>query len=92
MNQAEFLKQLVSEGFPEPTLVAREPKGYLDSHIHSFEVKALVINGQIDLVIDGVRTSYIAGDVFHLPCEQMHTEYYGSKGVQYLASRKDPIT
>jgi hypothetical protein len=89
MNQAEFLKQLALEGFPEPTLVAREPKGYLDHHTHPFEVKALVIDGQIDLVIEGVRTIYLAGDVFHLLHEQSHTEFYGSSGVQYLASRKE---
>lgn len=92
MNQAEFLKQLALEGFPEPTLVAREPKGFLDNHAHPFEVKALVIDGQINLAIDGVRTAYIAGDVFHLQYEQTHAESYGSNGVQYLASRKAPIS
>jgi quercetin dioxygenase-like cupin family protein len=91
MNQTEFLKQLASEGFPESVLVTREANGYLENHTHSFEVKALVLDGQIDLVMNGVRSVYIAGDVFHLPYEQVHAEYYGDKGVQYLASRKDLI-
>jgi hypothetical protein len=88
LNQEQFIKTLASEGFPEPILVEREAGVFLGSHVHPFEVRALVISGQIDLVIDGVRSAYIAGDVFHLQANQVHTECYGNKGVQYWASRK----
>ena len=80
---------LVLEGFPEPTFVEREADGFLDDHTHPFEVKALVVSGQIDLVVDGVMTSYISGELFHLLENQVHTERYGNNGVQYLASRKN---
>jgi len=80
---------LVLEGFPEPILVEREAGGFLDAHTHPFEVKALVVSGQIDLAVDGVRTSYISGELFHLFENQVHTERYGNNGVQYLASRKN---
>jgi len=88
MTQDQFLKLLISDEFPEPTLVEREAGGFLDNHAHSFEVKALVVSGQIDLVVDGVKSVYIAGDVFHLLPKQVHVERYGNKGVQYWASRK----
>lgn len=87
MKQEQFLKMLSTEGFPEPTLVVRDGAGFLDRHDHPFEVKALVVSGQIDLMVDGVRSAYIAGDVFHLLPHQAHTERYGNNGVQYLASR-----
>jgi quercetin dioxygenase-like cupin family protein len=89
MNREQFIKILVSNGFPEPTLVEREAGGFLGDHTHPFEVKAWVVSGQIDMVVDGVRSAYIAGDVFHLLANQVHTEWYGNKGVQYLASRKN---
>jgi len=89
MIKEQFLNMLVLDGFPEPILVEREADGFLDDHTHPFEVKALVVSGQIDLVVDGVRTAYVSGDVFHLSANQVHTERYGSSGVQYLASRKD---
>jgi quercetin dioxygenase-like cupin family protein len=88
MKQDEFLKMLAEENFPEPTLVVREPSGFLDSHSHPFEVKALVVDGQIDLMIDDLKRVYLPGDVFHLDFEQMHAERYGNQGVSYLASRK----
>ena len=88
MKNDEFLSMLSEENFPEPTLVVREKSGFLDSHSHPFEVKALVIEGQIELVMDGVKRGYLPGDVFHLHHEQVHTERYGNQGVTYLASRK----
>lgn len=89
MKQDDFLKMLIKEGFPEPVLVVREQSGSLDKHSHPFEVKALVIQGQIDIVIDGAQRTYRAGDVFHLLHSQEHAERYGAEGVRYLASRKD---
>lgn len=89
MKQEQFLKMLDLEGFPAPTLVIREGAKFLDLHAHPFEVKALVTNGQIDLTVDGVKSAYIAGDVFHLLPNQVHAERYGNKGVQYLASRRE---
>lgn len=89
MNQDDFLKMLSQDGFPEPVLVIQEKNGFLDQHTHPFEVKALVTQGQIDIVIDGIESTYVTGDVFHLLHSQEHAENYGNQGVQYLASRKD---
>lgn len=89
MTPEVFLEKLVKEDFPSPVLVDRAIGKFLDSHSHPYEVHALVIEGQIDITINGIKTAYLAGDAFHLPPNQMHTENYGAKGVKYLASRKD---
>lgn len=88
MKQDDFLRVLSQDSFPEPVLVVREQGGFLDTHTHPFEVKALVTQGQIDIVIDGLKQTYLSGDVFHLMHSQEHAESYGNQGVQYLASRK----
>jgi hypothetical protein len=88
MNQTAFLDLLTKGEFPAPICVLQECGGFVESHSHPYEVKALVTQGQIDIVIDGIKTSYLAGDVFHLLANQIHSESYGGKGVQYLASRK----
>jgi len=88
MKPEAFLDKLAKQDFPAPVLVEREVGGFLDLHAHPYEVHALVIEGQIDITIGGIKSSYLAGDAFHLLPNQIHTENYGAKGVKYLTSRK----
>lgn len=88
MNSGEFLQLLRRDGFPEPVEVQQVPNGRLGIHEHPFEVKALVVEGDIAVEVDGLSTIYKAGDIFHLALKQPHAESYGSEGVKYLASRK----
>ena len=90
MTPAIFKAFLLVEGFPEPVLVERERNGFLDLHSHSFEVRALITRGQMVITIDGDSQSYGLGDTFHLTQNQVHSERYGSDGVRYLASRRQP--
>lgn len=91
MKQEVFLEKLAKEGFPEPALVEHEVGGFLDLHSHPYEVQALILDGQIDIIIGGIKSTFLAGDVFHLLPNQIHTENYGAKGVKYLASRKSLV-
>ncbi|QWE09213.1 cupin [Polynucleobacter ibericus] len=88
MNIEEFLRLLQQHGFPEPVEVQQPPNSQLGIHEHPFEVKALVIAGDITIVADGITKIYSTGDVFHLGFQQPHSESYGPEGVKYLASRK----
>ncbi len=88
MNQKDFLQELAAQGFPAPVVVDQIPNGGIGPHRHQFEAKALILEGEITLEVDGVRTLYRQGDVFHLLHEQLHAEQYGPQGVKYLAGRK----
>ena len=88
MNSEQFLQLLRRDGFPEPVEVQQVPNGQIGVHEHLFEVKALVVEGDITIVIDGLSKNYKAGEMFHLELKQPHAESYGSEGVKYLASRK----
>ena len=88
MNTEQFLDLLRHDGFPEPVEVQQLPNASLGVHEHPFEVMALVIDGSIEIVIDGLSKTYQAGDIFQLRMKQPHSESYGSEGVKYLASRK----
>lgn len=88
MNSEQFLQLLRRDGFPEPVEVQQVPSGQIGVHEHPFEVKALVVEGDITIVIDGLSKNYKAGEMFHLELKQPHAESYGSEGVKYLASRK----
>ena len=88
MNSEQFLQLLRRDGFPEPVEVQQVPNGQIGVHEHPFEVKALVVEGDITIVIDGLSRNFKAGEIFHLVLNQPHAESYGSEGVKYLASRK----
>ena len=79
---------LNQDDFPEPILVVQEQGGFLENHAHPFEVKALVLEGSIDIMVDGFSTRYKTGDIFQLQYKQPHSESYGPSGVKYLASRR----
>ena len=87
MNQAQFIEMLQQEDYPDPVEVRQAPNGSLGEHSHPFAVKALVIDGSIDITIQGNRKTYSIGDVFQLGFEEPHSESYGPTGVVYLASR-----
>lgn len=87
MQQETFVRQLAAEGFDEVVTNSR-PAGEVPAHQHPFAVKALVIQGEITLGVDGRHTRYRAGDVFTMDAGCEHTERYGVDGVTYVAGRK----
>ena len=88
MTYDEFLILIRKDNFPDPVLVEQPANGRLDAHSHPFEVKALVIEGSIEIEIDGAKSIYHKGDIFQLLLDQTHKESYGFSGVKYYASRK----
>ena len=88
MNKEQFLQLLQRDGFPEPVEVYQTPNGRLDEHEHAFEVRALILEGAIEIISSGVSRTYSVGEIFQLGFKQSHAESYGPQGVKYLASRK----
>jgi quercetin dioxygenase-like cupin family protein len=88
MDQESFTAQLQQQGFREIGTVTREPDGFLDTHTHPFEARALILAGEIRITCNGQETLYRPGEVFHLTQAEPHTEGYGPEGVTYLVGRK----
>lgn len=89
MNADIFSQVLQREGFSAITTVTREPDGFLDTHTHPFEAKALILAGEIRIQCAGQEEKlYRPGEVFHLAHEEAHSESYGPEGVSYLVGRK----
>ncbi|MBU3614914.1 cupin domain-containing protein [Polynucleobacter sp. Latsch14-2] len=88
MTKSEFTHMLIQEAYPNPVEVHREPNGFLTEHSHPFEVYALILEGEIQLTVEGQGNTYRAGDIFYLGAQELHEESYGKAGVRYLASRR----
>lgn len=88
MQHDEFMDMLAHEGFGEIVIVEREANGFLDTHAHPFEAKALILDGEILLRIGDAEQICKAGQTFHLSANQPHSERYGPEGVRYVVGRK----
>jgi len=88
VNKEEFAAQLSRQGFGPLVEVEREPNGMMDTHSHPFDSKALILKGEIRLIVADAERIYRAGEVFELSNGTEHVEYYGPQGVCYLVGRK----
>lgn len=88
MTHDEFISDLRAGGFQEPVTVQREAGGFLDTHAHPFEAKALIVAGELSICTAAQDRLYQVGEVFHLARDLPHTERYGPAGVTYEVGRK----
>lgn len=88
MDVKAFEAGLRRDGFDE--IFNREyPAGFQASaHTHAFDVRALVLGGEITLTVDGVEQAYRSGDVFVMDAGCRHAEAVGPEGVSYLVGRR----
>ena len=87
-DPSQFTRELAELGFTEVLTRTWPANQFVDTHTHPFEVRALVIDGELILGCDGRCETYRAGDIFTLEHGVPHTEQYGPHGATYLVGRK----
>jgi quercetin dioxygenase-like cupin family protein len=87
LKEAHFEFALRRDGFTvERKTVA--PSTCAAEHAHPFDVRALILNGEITLTVEGIDHAYREGDIFVVPAGLRHAEAVGPEGVAYLVGRK----
>lgn len=89
MKDADFEFTLRRDGFAVERR-SMPPQMVVAEHAHPFDVRALVLNGEITLTVEGVEYAYREGDIFVLPAGHRHAEAVGPAGVDYLVGRRSP--
>jgi uncharacterized cupin superfamily protein len=87
-NDGDFESVLRRDGFDD---IQRKslPGGILVAeHAHPFDVRALVLDGEITLTIEGIAHAFREGDIFVMPAGHRHAESIGPAGVDYLVGRR----
>lgn len=88
MNTAKFEDALKRDGFGE-ILTTGFPGGHdLGEHAHPYELRALVLEGEFRIVVNGSEFVYRPGEVFALQREIRHAERTGPNGVRFLIGSK----
>jgi quercetin dioxygenase-like cupin family protein len=87
LKEAHFEFALRREGFAVERKVL-PPARSVAEHAHPFDVRALVLNGEITLTVEGIDYTYRVGDIFVMPAGHRHAETVGPEGVEYVVGRR----
>ena len=87
-DRAAFEAALRADGFREIVEGGMPPNQSREAHSHDFEVRGLVLDGELQLGCDGIVTAYRPGDVFTMAAGREHTEAAGPGGYKSVAGRK----
>ena len=87
MNNEQFTQELLRDGF-EVTTKSMGPNVQNDVHSHPFDVRLMVLSGEMSVASEGRTTTCRSGDVFSMRAGCEHAESYGPEGATYLVGRK----
>lgn len=91
MDAQQFQAELIRDGF-EPAIAGEYTPGLVKpDHTHPFEVRGLVLSGE--MVITGRNNAQHCGpgDVFVMRFGDVHREEVGADGVRYLYGSRQPV-
>jgi quercetin dioxygenase-like cupin family protein len=88
MDATTFEAALRQDGFTEVERKTVEPRLPSKPHSHPFDVRALVLDGEITLSSEGADRVYRAGDIFTMAAGCVHSETYGPNGLTYVIGRR----
>ena len=88
MNETEFETALKRAGYVDVERKQVPPDHVTEPHAHPFDVRALVLAGEVTLTSQGESRTYRAGSVFEMAAGCEHSERHGSEGTKYLVGRR----
>jgi len=90
MDTTEFTAALVREGYGEVSTRVREPLVELGDHSHPYDVRALMLAGELTLTFEGKTQVCRGGDIFTMKADCLHSEKFGPEGATFLVGRRTP--
>ncbi len=89
MNTEQLTQELQRDGY-EVSTRSMEANRHNGTHSHPFEVRAVMLSGELTLRYDGITQLCRSGDVFTMQAGCEHEEQFGSEGATYLVGRRQP--
>ena len=87
MNAEQFTQELQRDGF-EMSTRSMEANKHNGLHSHPFEVRAVMLSGELTLRYEGITQMCRTGDVFSMRAGCEHEEQFGPEGATYLVGRR----
>ena len=81
-------KRLQLEGFKDCYTWQDVPGTYYGPHKHHGITAHVILEGSMDITVDGKTTTYKKGDRFDVPAGKLHSARIGSDGCKYIVGEK----
>ena len=88
MDTAAFEAELKRDGFLEVETKSMKPNVSVGAHVHPYDVRALVLEGEVTLTFEGRTQTCRVGDTLAMAAHCEHREQYGPHGVRYIVGRR----
>jgi len=88
VDTARFESELKRDGFLEVEQKSFGPNVAFEEHTHPYDVRAMVLEGEVTLRFDGKVQTCRKGDSLTMAAGCAHSETYGPQGVTYLLGRR----
>ena len=84
----EFEANLRAQGFDDVLVREWAPLAVIDTHVHPFAAKAVVVRGEMWLQVGDTTRHLLPGGTFELEPNVPHSERYGNEGATYWVGRR----
>ena len=88
LDTAAFEAGLQADVFAPGGTNSKDAGLFVDTHSHPFDVRALVLQGQVTITCGDQARTYQAGDVLELARNIAHSEQFGPEGYTFLLGRR----
>ena len=86
---ADFAADARAQGWDEVLERQWAPLTVLELHVHPFDAKARVVEGEMWLTLGGQTQHLRPGDGFEVGRDVLHAERYGPEGATYWVARRN---
>lgn len=87
-NEETFKSALIKDGYADVELRTMAANTFNDRHSHDFDVRALMLDGELKLSWEGREHTFRPGEVFTMEAGCPHVELFGPQGARYIVGRR----
>ena len=88
MTLAQLEEQLHTEGFGHTYVWQDGPDAHYADHTHAQETAHIILDGEMNLTMDGQSRTYRVGERCDVPAGAVHSARMGPRGCRYLIGEK----
>ncbi len=88
MDTSPIIQSLEAAGYSPVYISKAEPNKINDGHMHPFEVRIVVVEGELEIEVEEVKIVLRAKDMIDIPEYTLHRAVAGPLGTTYVVAER----